>query len=93
MNGCRTGYATVCALLMTVALMGVRQVVVCTIDNLSRPLVTSSATRVQFLMVLLGVLGGGAIAFGFAGLVLGPEIVAVISALWVEATARKPEDK
>lgn len=59
MNGCRTGYATVCALLMTVALMGVRQVVVCTIDNLSRPLVTSSATRVQFLMVLLGVLGGG----------------------------------
>jgi predicted PurR-regulated permease PerM len=37
-------------------------------------------------MALLDVLGG-AIAFGFAGLVLGPVILAVISEVWVEATA------
>ena len=63
---------------------------VSTIDNVIRPLVISSATHVHFLMVLLGVLGG-AIAFGFAGLVLGPVILAVISAVWVEATAQKAE--
>lgn len=62
--------------------------VVSTIDNVIRPLVISSATRVHFLMVLLGVLGG-AIAFGFAGLVVGPVILAVVSAVWVEATAHK----
>ena len=64
--------------------------VVSSIDNLIRPLVISSATRVHFLLVLFGVLGG-AIAFGFAGLVLGPVILAVVSAVWVEATARESE--
>jgi predicted PurR-regulated permease PerM len=57
--------------------------VVSSIDNLIRPLVISSATHVHFLLVLLGVLGG-ALAFGFVGLILGPVILAMATALWHE---------
>lgn len=57
--------------------------VVSSMDNLIRPLVISSATHIHFLLVLLGVLGG-ALAFGFVGLVLGPVILAMVSALWHE---------
>ncbi|HCU53635.1 MAG TPA: AI-2E family transporter, partial [Gammaproteobacteria bacterium] len=67
--------------------------VVSSIDNLIRPLVISSATHVHFLLVLLGVLGG-ALAFGLVGLVLGPVILAMASALWhewlVESVPGKP---
>lgn len=57
--------------------------VVSWIDNLVRPLVISSATRVPFLLVMFGVLGGIA-AFGLIGLFLGPVIVAVLLAVWRE---------
>jgi len=57
--------------------------VVSSMDNLIRPLVISSAIHIHFLLVLLGVLGG-ALAFGFVGLVLGPVILAMVSALWYE---------
>lgn len=58
-------------------------VVVSWIDNLVRPLVISSATRIPILLVLFGVLGGLA-AFGLVGLFLGPVIVAVLRAVWSE---------
>ncbi len=57
--------------------------VVSWIDNLIRPLVISSATRIPFLLVLFGVLGGLA-AFGLIGLFLGPVILAVLVAVWRE---------
>ncbi len=57
--------------------------VVSWIDNLVRPLVISSATRIPILLVLFGVLGGLA-AFGLVGLFLGPVIVAVLRAVWGE---------
>jgi predicted PurR-regulated permease PerM len=57
--------------------------VVSWIDNLIRPLVISSATRIPFLLVLFGVLGGLA-AFGLIGLFLGPIILAVLVAVWRE---------
>lgn len=53
------------------------------VDNLIRPLVISSATRIPFLLVMFGVLGG-AVAFGLVGLFLGPVILAVLMAVWQE---------
>jgi predicted PurR-regulated permease PerM len=57
--------------------------VVSWVDNLIRPLVISTATRVPFLLVMFGVLGGIA-AFGLVGLFLGPVIIAVLLAVWRE---------
>jgi predicted PurR-regulated permease PerM len=47
------------------------------VDNLIRPLVISNQTRIPFLLVLFGVLGGIA-AFGLVGLFMGPVILAVL---------------
>lgn len=57
--------------------------VVSWVDNLVRPLVISNATRIPFLLVMFGVLGGLA-AFGLVGLFLGPVILAVVMAVWRE---------
>ncbi len=57
--------------------------VVSWVDNLIRPLVISSATRIPFLLVMFGVIGGLA-AFGLIGMFVGPVIVAVLLALWRE---------
>lgn len=53
------------------------------IDNIVRPYVISSATRIPFLLVMFGVLGGLA-AFGLVGLFVGPVILAVLIAVWRE---------
>ncbi|EIC30627.1 MULTISPECIES: AI-2E family transporter [Methylomicrobium] len=55
--------------------------VVSTVDNVIRPLVISGASRVPFLIVMFGVLGGLS-AFGPIGLFLGPVILAVLLAVW-----------
>lgn len=55
--------------------------VVSTVDNLIRPLVISGASRVPFLIVMFGVLGGLS-AFGPLGLFLGPVILAVLQSVW-----------
>lgn len=55
--------------------------VVSTVDNVIRPLVISGASRVPFLVVLFGVLGGLS-AFGVVGLFLGPVILAVLLSVW-----------
>lgn len=57
--------------------------VVSWVDNIIRPLVISSATRMPFLLVMFGVLGGLA-AFGMVGLFIGPVILAVMVAVWRE---------
>lgn len=56
------------------------------VDNVLRPLLISSATRVPFLLVMLGVLGGLA-AFGLVGVFVGPVLLGVVSALWREWAA------
>jgi predicted PurR-regulated permease PerM len=53
------------------------------IDNIIRPLVISNATRMPFLLVVFGVLGG-VLAFGLVGLFIGPVLLAVSLALWRE---------
>jgi predicted PurR-regulated permease PerM len=55
-------------------------------DHVVRPYVIGSATRLPFLFVLVGILGGVE-AFGMLGLFLGPAIMAVLVDLWREATA------
>lgn len=58
------------------------------IDNIVRPLVISNATRIPFLLVMFGVLGG-VTAFGLVGLFIGPVILAVLIAVWREWLAEK----
>ncbi len=58
-------------------------IVVSWVDNLIRPMVISSATRIPFLLVMFGVLGGLG-AFGLIGLFIGPVILAVLMAVWRE---------
>lgn len=50
--------------------------VVSSIDNVVKPLLISRGARMPFVLVLLGVLGG-ALAFGFVGIFLGPVLLAV----------------
>ena len=57
--------------------------VVSWVDNLIRPMVISSATRIPFILVMFGVLGGLA-AFGMVGLFIGPVILAILMAVWRE---------
>jgi predicted PurR-regulated permease PerM len=52
-------------------------------DNIVRPLVISNATRMPFLLVVFGVLGG-VLAFGLVGLFIGPVLLAVTLAIWRE---------
>ena len=62
--------------------------VVSSIDNVIKPLIISRGSDLPFVLVLLGVLGG-AIAFGFIGVFLGPVLLAVGYALlqaWVKTT-------
>ncbi len=57
--------------------------VVSSVDNVIRPLVISGTTRVPFLLVMFGVLGGLA-GFGMIGLFVGPILLAVATAVWRE---------
>ena len=60
--------------------------VVSTIDNVIKPLIISRGSVLPFMLVLLGVLGG-AVAFGFIGVFLGPVLLAVGYALVIEWAA------
>jgi predicted PurR-regulated permease PerM len=53
------------------------------VDNLIRPLWVSRGRALPLLLVLIGILGG-AMAFGFVGIFLGPTILAILYALMRE---------
>jgi predicted PurR-regulated permease PerM len=53
------------------------------LDNIIRPLMITSATRIPFLLSLFGVLGGLR-AFGLVGMFVGPVVLAVLIAVWRE---------
>lgn len=65
--------------------------VVSSVDNIIRPLVISSATKVSFLVIMFGVLGG-LTAFGMIGLFIGPVILAVVLAIWKEWLEHATDD-
>jgi predicted PurR-regulated permease PerM len=56
-------------------------VVVFMVDHFIRPMVIRGATRLPFLWVLLGILGGLE-TFGLLGLFLGPAIMAALISVW-----------
>jgi predicted PurR-regulated permease PerM len=55
-------------------------------DNVLRPLFISSVTRVPFLVVMFGALGG-LLAFGLVGVVLGPVLLGIATSVWREWAA------
>ena len=57
--------------------------VVSSVDNFIKPLIISRGSNMPFVLVLLGVLGG-AVAFGFIGVFLGPTLLAIGYALLAE---------
>ena len=63
--------------------------VVSTVDNVLKPMIISRGSDVPFVLVLLGILGG-AVAFGFIGVFLGPVLIAVGLALLKEWVVSVP---
>lgn len=55
--------------------------VISSVDNFVKPILMSRAGGLSMLLVVLGVFGG-AIAFGFIGLFVGPALLAVAWGLW-----------
>ncbi|HOB99146.1 MAG TPA: AI-2E family transporter [Verrucomicrobiota bacterium] len=62
---------------------------VSSVDNLVKPWLISQGSRLPFLLIFLGVLGG-AVAFGFIGVFLGPTLLAVGYRLIKEWIATAP---
>jgi predicted PurR-regulated permease PerM len=58
-------------------------------DHAVRPALIGGATRLPFLLVLLGILGGVE-SWGLLGLFLGPALMAALALLWQEWTAPRP---
>ena len=50
------------------------------VDNVVRPLLLSGSARMSTLVLIISLLGGVS-AFGFIGIVLGPVVAAVLTAL------------
>ena len=62
-------------------------VVVFIADHFVRPVLIGGSTRLPFVWVLLGILGGVE-SFGLLGLFLGPVLLAVLITLWRELAAQ-----
>lgn len=60
-------------------------------DHFVRPVLIGGATRLPFLLVLLGILGGLE-ALGLLGLFVGPAIMAAFVSLWREWTGTPPPE-
>jgi predicted PurR-regulated permease PerM len=63
--------------------------VVSMVDNLLRPFFISQATQMPILLVFIGVVGG-VLSFGLIGLFVGPALIAVAQALWIEWVSEPP---
>jgi hypothetical protein len=72
-----------------VALLVVGFVIMSQADNVIRPLLLSGRARMNTLVMILSLLGGVS-AFGFIGIVLGPLVAALITAL-AETYVTTPE--
>lgn len=67
-----------------VVLIGYGSLVAFIADHFVRPMLIGGATRLPFLWILLGILGGLE-TFGLVGLFFGPAIMSVLVAMWREA--------
>lgn len=66
------------------AVLATGAVVVFIAEHFVRPGIIGSTTRLPFLLVLFGILGG-AETFGLVGLFIGPALMTVLTLLWREA--------
>ena len=73
-----------------IALFVFGMIVIFTADHFVRPVLIGGATKLPFLWVLLGILGGVE-EWGLIGLFIGPAIMAALILLWREWTA--PQDQ
>jgi predicted PurR-regulated permease PerM len=71
------------ATIAAVGLLAFGSVVVFVADHFARPVLIGGSTRLPFVWVLLGILGGVE-SFGLLGLFLGPTLLAVLITLWRE---------
>jgi predicted PurR-regulated permease PerM len=71
----------------TIALALYGALVVSTVDNFLRPILISGTTRIPFMLVFLGVLGGLA-SMGLLGMFVGPVLLAVGFGLLAEFPGR-----
>lgn len=72
-----------------IAVVVIGLVVVGIADHFIRPALIGGATKLPFLWVLIGILGGVE-AFGLLGLFIGPATMAVLVMLWRDAAGEKP---
>jgi predicted PurR-regulated permease PerM len=71
------------SLLVAAGLFGFGATVMLIGDNFIQPALIGGTTRLPFLVVLIGILGGLQ-SFGLVGLFLGPVIMAAVLAVWRE---------
>jgi predicted PurR-regulated permease PerM len=69
-----------------IAIVVLGALVVFIADHFLRPVLIGGATRLPFLWVLIGILGGVE-AFGLLGLFIGPAVMAALILLWRELVA------
>jgi len=74
------------AIVPAIILVAFGSIVVFVADHFVRPVLIGGSTRMPFVWVLLGILGGVE-TFGLLGLLLGPALLAVLTALWHELAA------
>jgi predicted PurR-regulated permease PerM len=61
--------------------------VISQLDNVLRPIFISNVSRIPFLLILFGVIGG-LLAFGLVGLFIGPIVLTVTWSVWKEWSAQ-----
>ncbi|ANB75561.1 AI-2E family transporter [Paraburkholderia phytofirmans] len=66
-----------------IGLAGFGSVVVFIAEHFVRPVLIGNSTRLPFLLVLFGILGG-AETFGLLGLFIGPALMTVLMVLWTD---------
>jgi predicted PurR-regulated permease PerM len=76
------------------AFLAVWTIVVAPIDNVLRPMLIKRGVDLPFLLVFAGVVGG-LLAFGLAGIFIGPVVLAVSFTLlsaWIETGLASPPE-
>ena len=79
------------AVAAAVAVFALGVVVSFAADHFVRPVLIGGATKLPFLWVLLGILGGVE-SFGLLGLFLGPAVMSTLILLWREWAGDRPPD-
>jgi predicted PurR-regulated permease PerM len=74
------------SMLAAIVVFGFGAVVSFVADHFIRPVLIGGTTRLPFIWVLLGILGGIS-AWGLLGLFVGPALMAALMLLWREGTA------